>query len=464
MKLVTKFAVLFAMVTAITAVILFAGVNTYVRSYVEIQMEDTFRTLAENSAESYGNFLQVMEVRGSDWSSDGTIRNLTEQLVRAPSSGRAAVARALGDYLRTKKLPLDKSVVIVDVIGEDGAVIASSENGRIGSINELDEEKQGFVRFTEALHGQYGDAFVGGVAVEKEEGNVPMYHVTTPLFSVKEDSSGNPMPLHAVLLIHFANVSTLKNVIVGRDQAPASSMTSLGTLFGRYNSIDTYLVNKDHLMVTPSRFSSETILRQKVDTVPVEACFNKHTDVSQEYTDYMGGAVLGASRCLDGGREVLIVEAKSSEVFAPLASLQRGVLGGVLLIFIVIVVSTVAIAAVMLRGLQSITAAAEKVSANDLSARAAVETKDEIGILAQSFNKMLDDVEKSQQELHAAKTQLQEVNSDMRTKLVELEKFKALTIGRELKMIELKEKMKELEEKLAANSPGGAHDSSNTLI
>jgi nitrate/nitrite-specific signal transduction histidine kinase len=107
-----------------------------------------------------------------------------------------------------------------------------------------------------------------------------------------------------------------------------------------------------------------------------------------------------------------------------------------------------------------------KIRKGDLEAKAIVKTENEIGELAEAFNRMLEDLRKYQDELHEAKQvleikvsartrELQELadsqeeiiktkTKDLLAKIAELERFQRLTVGRELKMIELKEKIKQL--------------------
>ena len=72
------------------------------------------------------------------------------------------------------------------------------------------------------------------------------------------------------------------------------------------------------------------------------------------------------------------------------------------------------------------------------SFRLKVKGEDEFASLAISFNGLLDAVEKSQ-------TNFKEQSLILQQKITELEKFKDLTVGREMKMIEIKQKLEELE-------------------
>ncbi len=73
---------------------------------------------------------------------------------------------------------------------------------------------------------------------------------------------------------------------------------------------------------------------------------------------------------------------------------------------------------------------------------------DEVSELTHAINGMLEQLQKSQEDLNGLACSLHETNENHKTKIDELEKYKKITINRELKMIELKKKIEELEEKL----------------
>lgn len=109
--------------------------------------------------------------------------------------------------------------------------------------------------------------------------------------------------------------------------------------------------------------------------------------------------------------------------------------------------------------------ATRKIALGELETKIAIKTGDEIEELAESFNQMASDLKKSRTALEESKNvlevrvaartrELQELTKNLeekvreRTKelqnrLDELERFHRLTVGRELKMVELKERIKE---------------------
>jgi len=120
--------------------------------------------------------------------------------------------------------------------------------------------------------------------------------------------------------------------------------------------------------------------------------------------------------------------------------------------------------------LQTLRKGVEIIGKGNLDYRIKVKTGDEIEELAESFNRMAKSLGESQAALEEAKTVLEikvaartrelkelaerreeiiaERTKELRERIEELEKFHRLTVGRELKMVELKEEIKKLKKEL----------------
>lgn len=77
---------------------------------------------------------------------------------------------------------------------------------------------------------------------------------------------------------------------------------------------------------------------------------------------------------------------------------------------------------------------------------------DEVSELTHAINGMLEQLQKSQEELNRLARSLHETNENLKTKIDELEMYKKITIGRELKMVEMKKEIDELCNKLGEKS------------
>lgn len=91
----------------------------------------------------------------------------------------------------------------------------------------------------------------------------------------------------------------------------------------------------------------------------------------------------------------------------------------------------------LVRPLNGLKEATKKIAAGELDQKLEVETKDEVGDLSAAFNKMASDLKESRSN----------IEQKIAERTDELQKLNKFMTGREIKMIELKEKIKELEEK-----------------
>lgn len=142
-------------------------------------------------------------------------------------------------------------------------------------------------------------------------------------------------------------------------------------------------------------------------------------------------------------------------------------------ILILIVLVTFLMLRTIINPIKQMTLVCEEIGKENLDVKIDVKSKTEIGELADTFKKMLEDLKKSKVRLEESKNVL-EVKVEARTKelrelaesleekvkrrtkelqerVSELERFHKLTVGREAKMLELKEKIKKLEAKLKEN-------------
>ena len=88
--------------------------------------------------------------------------------------------------------------------------------------------------------------------------------------------------------------------------------------------------------------------------------------------------------------------------------------------------------------------AVDTIGKGNLDVNIQIETRDEIGELANAFTGMAKDLKEQQENLEKT---VVERTKELNKKIDELEKYKKVTVGRELKMIEMKKEMKELKQK-----------------
>ena len=131
---------------------------------------------------------------------------------------------------------------------------------------------------------------------------------------------------------------------------------------------------------------------------------------------------------------------------------------------------TVFFASRIIKPLFELLQAAKKVGEGNLNVKIKIPTKDETGQLAEEFNQMIQKLKESREALEDEKKVLEirvkartreleelaqtldekvkERTKELQDRIKELEKFHRLTVGREMKMVELKNRIKQLEEEL----------------
>ncbi|MDD5032163.1 MAG: HAMP domain-containing protein [Patescibacteria group bacterium] len=136
------------------------------------------------------------------------------------------------------------------------------------------------------------------------------------------------------------------------------------------------------------------------------------------------------------------------------------------ILLLIILVTFLLLRNYIINPLREMTLACEEIGKGNSDVRINVKSKTEIGKLIDTFNKMFEDLKRSKAGLEEAKAVLEtkveartkelkrlteelegkvkERTKELQERVNELERFHELTVGREIKMIELKEKIKEL--------------------
>jgi len=218
--------------------------------------------------------------------------------------------------LKNNKIGLDDNLMSIDVLGIDGNIVSSTDTNRIG------EDMSGKDYFTKAKDDIYVDDI-------HEIDNQVILAVSAPLYSrIHEDE------FVGVIVGHYS-ASALNSLMIGEAVRNLGAQTQLR---GIGETGETYIVNEDKLMITDSLFIENATLNQKVDTVPVNGCFDNNEELNGEWPDYRGVPVMGASMCITVGdfRWMLVSEQDVDEAVAPVKSLRNGIILTSFMLLIVI--------------------------------------------------------------------------------------------------------------------------------
>ncbi len=190
---------------------------------------------------------------------------------------------------------------------------------------------------------------------------------------------------------------------------------------------ETYLVDKDGFMISESRFvptikkmglvKRRTALELKlIDpktgqlTKGVQACLKGESGYDAEgYRDYRGVLVLGFWHWLPEYRWAVMSEIDVEETYQALYELHKALLFISIAISLGVVVCVIFLGRKLTAPILNLTEVTKKMSSGDLSRRATVYSKDEIGQLAEAFNAMTQIIEIRNEELESVKQHLESV-------------------------------------------------------
>ena len=256
--------------------------------------------VASNAAEAQlREFLLHLKRKTLSISANGKIRDVL-QTASGPNAGQ------LGSTDVTELLTWQQTsmpdVEEISVLATDGRVVASSMRQNIGQDWSSAEF---FARGQKSF-------FPGDLYREPADGQI-RWAMSAPIM----DAAGSR--LLGVVAIRV-DASALNDLTTGRRIVAEGADTQS---FRIGNTGETYIVNRNRLMITESRDLPGSILKVKVDTLPVRAALEQGREISSDYKDYRGVRVSGASVFLQEMNWVVLTEIDFSQVFAPIRRLRN---------------------------------------------------------------------------------------------------------------------------------------------
>lgn len=164
---------------------------------------------------------------------------------------------------------------------------------------------------------------------------------------------------------------------------------------GLGESGEIYIVNRDFLMLSESRFIENTVFNQRVDTLGVQKCFNEGINYEGLYLDYRGTPIYGSSYCADDLGFVLLAEIDESETIQPILILQERIFETGLLITTGMAIIAFIIARTLSKPLIKLKNAANTIANGNFEVRTKITTSDEIGELSHAFDSMAQKLQES---------------------------------------------------------------------
>ena len=158
---------------------------------------------------------------------------------------------------------------------------------------------------------------------------------------------------------------------------------------------EVYLVNKDHVMVSESRFVKDAAFHQVINTLPVPTCFELGDSMGGLYKDYREVPIYGFSYCAKDLGFVLLAEKDESETFEPVLSLQNKIFLAGVVITIVMVILAYILSKRLSRPIIKLRDAANEIANGNFGIRTNIKRDDEIGQLSLSFDVMAKKIQES---------------------------------------------------------------------
>ena len=389
------------------------------QNHLQTQTLENLALMADIQEGQVLNYLDKLKDRTVDFSSDGFIRDGLEKIL---SGDRQAVID-LSRHLLENKQPLDPMIFGIHIMDPSGKVVASSQLSEIGAEDMAVEEV-----FIQARGSRYANAYLSDITedVHFREKNITIMATAPIIERAKLENAG--------VIMLFFKTQELSDILTGKAQTQSGA---LSTWTSRTKTMEMYLVNRDKVMVTESRFILNASLKQKVDTEPVRLCA-KSEEVSGEYLDYRDIPVFGASMCFSNGW-TLLVEIDRSEALATLGDyLQQNLLSASVTLLLILLMMYLFILGIT-SPLQELSQVAQKISAGDFSARVKLLTRDEFGELSRVFNQMVENIQKGSADLQQKVKEEESSRLAMTNILGDLEeeKLRAESLTRDLEKFKL---------------------------
>jgi PAS domain S-box-containing protein len=276
------------------------------------------------------------------------------------SSYGQALRSVVSDHLNPR-LKSDSFFELFILCPRHGVVLASTDERQEGKYR--DDRRY----FTEGRDRTYIQNVYYSRSLEK-----PVITIGTPIL----DKEGN---LLAILAGHL-ELGELSKI--------------MGEQSGLSRTQDTYMVNTFNFYVTEPRFAKGYALRKTVHTVGVQAGLSG-AEGALSYEDYRGISVIGAFRWLPELRLSIITEIDQSEAYAPFAELRRTV--GIIAFATALCAALLAylFALTLTRPVRRLAHGAKEIGKGNLRYRVAMTSKDEMGDLSRTFDRMADQLERT---------------------------------------------------------------------
>lgn len=395
MLLRPKISLSFLLVAVLPVFIIGALTYSYVKAAMEQSVLDGIHIISELNEANLFLHLQQTKQTTKHFSSDGFIRDSIEKL-SLKSINKNKISASLNKHLLNNKKPLTNGVLYIDVINTKGIVSSSSDPDRVGiDFNQDNIKKHHFLN--------YNKVHINNIHRDKH-GNLEI-GVSAPLFS-----RTNSKKQVGVLINHFS-FNSIKNLFNGKfvlEMGAKSQLRGLG------KTGETYLVNKNKIMISDSRFIKKAVNRQVVDTYPVNMNIKQGKEVLGIWKDYRGVEVIGSSISIniDNLKLTLITEQNIEEAFSSIEKIKNIYLLIMAIISMLVLFTAIYISRMITRPIGLLADKLEALGNGEHHVQTTeIKSNDEIGSLSKSFDKMSLKLNNANKDIQKKNKQLEDLSN-----------------------------------------------------
>ena len=266
------------------------------------------------------------------------------------------------------------------IIGKNGNVFFSL----VGISNEDFSQNEFFQRGLEGSFVDFEQSATGKKMI-----------VVSPVYATDSKIGDEPIGV----IISRMRTAALDNILLNR-----SGLGETG---------EVYIVNKDFVMLSESRFFENAVFEQRVDTVGVQECFTKNMEHVGIYPDYRGISIYGSSYCMPEYGIVLLAEMDEDELIEPIEILQTRIILTSLLITLAMGLVAFFAAESLSQPLRALKKAANKIADGNFEVRTNIKTRDEIADLSNAFDSMAEKLQESLIEIKQKDEVIKQLEGDM---------------------------------------------------
>ncbi|MEM1169213.1 MAG: ATP-binding protein [Cyanobacteria bacterium P01_H01_bin.35] len=274
------------------------------------------------------------------------------------------------------------------ILSRSSRILVSSKSNKVGKYQPL-------VQYSEVTKSTT-DYLISNFYRSAETGK-PMITFATPILNENGKQLG--------MLATHLNLERIDTII--REKAGLGE-TAESYLVGNIGSS----LSRRNVFVSATKFGSEEF-PNGIESQGINAAINGNNGKGL-YINYRGVPVIGVYQWLEYQDLALLAEIEQTEAFAPARHLATSILLIGLTLALVMAVAMLLLGRQIVRPILAIAHTAKLVSQGDLTQKVPVLTKNEIGLLAQTFNEMIKKLQNSYQDL-SNYSHLLEVKVDERT-------------------------------------------------